>query len=69
MAPEKFTITFNSSCQVFFISIYGFSKFFDYTVPCLFIFIKITYILQKFYLFHFLCFSLIAFLHSCDMVG
>ena len=46
MAPEKFTITFDSSCQVFFISIYGFSKFFDYTVPCLFVFIKITYILQ-----------------------
>ena len=44
MAPEKFTITFNSSCQVFFISIFGFSKFLDYTVPCLLVFIKTTYI-------------------------
>ena len=44
MAPEKFTITFNSSCQVFFISIFEFSKFLDCAVPCLFVFIKITYI-------------------------
>ena len=44
MAPEKFTITFNLSCQVFFISIFEFSKFLDYTVPCLFVFIKITYV-------------------------
>ena len=42
MAPEKFTIIFDSSCQVFFISIFGFSKFLDYTVSCLFVFIKIT---------------------------
>ena len=44
MAPEKFTITFNSSCQVFFICIFRFSEFLDYTVPCSFVFIKITYI-------------------------
>ena len=36
MTPEKFTITFNSCCQIFFISIFDFFKFLGYTVPCLF---------------------------------
>ena len=53
MAPEKFTITFNSSCHVFFISLIGFSKFLDYTVTCLFVFIKITYIFTIFISFSF----------------
>ena len=69
MTPERFTITFNSNCQVFLYLFLDFlSSLATQFLACLYL---SNYLhLYNIYIFSFSCaFVLIASLHSCDMIG